>query len=296
MEKVCISGCGDIGQRVAQRYRQQAVSSNATIEMYGLIRRAELREQLEALDVTPVHVDLDNPETLNGLPTTGVVLFHFAPPPSQGQEDTRFRNLLQACAQGGLPKKLILLSTTAVYGDCQGAWIDESAPVNPQTDRGKRRLDAENALRDWATEHGVPYCILRVSGIYGPGRLPLERLRQGLPILREDQAPYSNRIHQDDLAMVCVAAAEKAPNGAIYNVCDGHPSTMSHYFKSVAQAAGLPLPPEVDHEQAQQVLSAGMLSYLRESRRMHNDKLLQELGITLQYPDLAAGLAAMQRD
>ena len=185
----------------------------------------------------------------------------------------------------------MLLSTTAVYGDCQGKWIDESKPVNPQTDRGKRRLDAENTLREWATQHNVGYVILRVSGIYGPGRLPIERLQQGLPILREDQAPFSNRIHQDDLAMVCVVAAEKAPNGAIYNVCDGHPSTMSHYFKSVAQALGLPLPPEIDRDKAQQQLSAGMLSYLSESRRMTNEKLLRELDVTLQYPDLAAGLS-----
>lgn len=294
MENICISGCGDIGQRVAQCYRQQAQKLQQNYVIYGLVRRAALREQLQSQGIVPVTVDLDDPHSLTELPTAGAVLIHLAPPPSQGEKDTRLRNLLQACDQAP-PVKILLLSTTAVYGDCRGAWIDETAPVNPQSERGKRRLDAENALRQWATAHGVAYCILRVSGIYGPGRLPLERLRQGLPILREDQAPYSNRIHQDDLAMVCQAAAQKAPNGAIYNVCDGHPSTMSHYFKAVAQAAGLPPPPEVDQEQARKVLSEGMLSYLRESRRMHNEKLRRELGVTLQYPDLAAGLAALEK-
>jgi nucleoside-diphosphate-sugar epimerase len=245
------------------------------------------------MNIQPVVVDLDEPDSLKDLPTAGSILFHLAPPPSQGQQDARFRHLLQACEQQGLPENVVLLSTTAVYGDCQGEWIDESAVPHPETDRGKRRLDAETTLQHWANSHDVAYSILRVSGIYGPGRLPLERLQQGLPILREDLAPFSNRIHQDDLAMVCVAAAEKAPSGAIYNVCDGQPSTMSHYFKAIAHAAGLQLPPEVDREQAQKVLSAGMLSYLRESRRMGNDKLVRELGVTLQYPDLASGLAAI---
>jgi nucleoside-diphosphate-sugar epimerase len=291
MKKVCISGCGDIGQRVAKRYLKDATHSNTKVEVYGLTRREEVRHQLQEIGIKPVIADLDQPVSLAKLPSKGATLLHLAPPPGTGQTDPRFRTLLHACNQSGLPAKIILLSTTAVYGDCQGNWIDESEPVNPQTDRGRRRLDAENALREWANEYQVPYAILRVSGIYGPGRLPVERLKKGLPILQEEQAPFSNRIHQDDLAMVCVAAAERAPNSAIYNVCDGHPSTMSHYFKSVAAAVGLPLPPEIDREQAQKQLSAGMLSYLNESRRMHNTKLLQGLGIILQYPDLTAGLA-----
>jgi nucleoside-diphosphate-sugar epimerase len=294
MKKICISGCGDIGQRVAKRYLDESAVSKTDINLYGLVRRTEVQVKLQAMGISPVIVDLDRPETLKDLPTENAVLFHFAPPPSSGQTDARFRNLLSACETGRLPAKVILLSTTAVYGDCHGEWIDETAPVNPQTDRGKRRLDAESALKEWSDQHKVPYAILRVSGIYGPGRLPIERLQQGLPILREDLAPFSNRIHQEDLAMICVVAAEKAPHGAIYNVCDGHPSTMSHYFKSVAKALGLPPPPEIDREQAERELSAGMLSYLNESRRMTNKKMLGELGITLQYPDLAAGLTDLQ--
>ncbi len=294
MGKICISGCGDIGQRVAARYHTQSVLSQAHIELYGLVRRPQVQAKLQTLGVTPVIADLDRPDTLTALSCKHAILFHFAPPPDSGQTDPRFRTLLAACEKTGLPAKVILLSTTAVYGDCEGRWIDESEPVNPQTDRGRRRLDAENALREWAGKHQIPFVILRVSGIYGPGRLPIERLQQGLPILREDQAPFSNRIHQDDLALVCVAAAERAPNGAVYNVCDGHPSTMSHYFKSIAKALDLPPPTEIDREQAKRQLSPGMLSYLSESRRMSNAKLLRELGVTLQHPDLAAGLAGLK--
>jgi nucleoside-diphosphate-sugar epimerase len=187
----------------------------------------------------------------------------------------------------------VLLSTTAVYGDCEGKWITEAQAVNPQTARGRRRLDAENVLQQWAQQHGVAYVILRVGGIYGPGRLPLARIKQGLPILRESESPYTNRIHQDDLASICVAAAERGKSGEIFNISDGQPSTMSHYFKAIASAVGLPQPPEVSLDEATRVMSAGMLSYLKESRRLDNRKLREQLGVELVYADLSAGLSAL---
>jgi hypothetical protein len=162
MKKICISGCGDIGQRVAKRFFDQSLLSKPDITVYGLVRRTEVQAELQALGITPVIADLDQPDTLKALACKDAVLFHFAPPPNSGQTDPRFRALLAACEQTGLPAKVILLSTTAVYGDCQGEWIDETAPVNPQTDRGKRRLDAESALHEWATKHDIDYVILRV--------------------------------------------------------------------------------------------------------------------------------------
>ena len=129
-----------------------------------------------------------------------------------------------------------------------------------------------------------------MPGIYGPGKLPLERLRKGLPVLREAEAPYTNRIHADDLATICVAALDSDHHNTVYNVSDGHPSTMTDYFFRVADAAGLPRPPVVSREEAQQVLSAGMLSFLQDSRRMSNQKLLRDLRVTLRYPDLDTGL------
>ena len=292
MNTFLISGCGDIGIRVARCLRQQAGVDSV---IYGLVRREETAQILVAEKIKPVIADLDKPESLIVVPTKNATIFHLAPPPNDNQDehktrDPRFRALLKSCESNGLPEKIILLSTTAVYGDCDGEWIDESAEVNPQTDRGRRRLDAELALQEWANTRKIPFVIIRVSGIYGPGRLPIERLKKGLPILSEDLSPFSNRIHQDDLAAICVAAAQRAPNGSVYNACDGHPSTMSHYFKSIAKALNLPMPPELDREQAEKQLSAGMLSYLRESRRMDNKKVLQDLKISLQYPDLESGL------
>jgi nucleoside-diphosphate-sugar epimerase len=134
--------------------------------------------------------------------------------------------------------------------------------------------------------------ILRVPGIYGPGRLPRERLTRGLPVLREDESPWSNRVHVDDLARACLAAARRGRPGGVYNISDGHPSTMTDYFNRVADASGLPRPPQITAAEARTRMSEGMQSYLAESKRLDNRRMREELGVEPQYPDLARGLAA----
>jgi nucleoside-diphosphate-sugar epimerase len=287
MKSVFIVGCGDIGERIARLCQEKKV------QVAGLVRSAASVNRLQNVGIKPVQADLAQLHSLAELPIKQSIVIYLAPPPSDGETDPQIRNFLAAAPADALPEKLVLLSTTAVYGDCHGEWINESHPVNPQTARGQRRLDAEQAVNDWSIKTGVPSVILRVGGIYGPGRLPIARLEKGLPILKEAESPFTNRIHQDDLAQICVAAAERGKAGEIYNVSDGLPGTMSRYFKDIAQAHGLPLPPEVSLEEAQKVMSAGMLSYLKESRRLDNRKLVEELGVVLQYPDLQAGLAQM---
>lgn len=278
-----IVGCGDIGERIAR------LCAEKNTPVAGLVRSAHSAARLRAAGIDSVQADLSRPDAGENLPTAGATIVYLAPPPAEGETDPLIRNFLAGI--DALPERLVLLSTTAVYGDCQGGWIDETHAVNPQTARGRRRWDAEQAARQWSAERGVPLVILRVGGIYGPGRLPMARIEKGLPILREAESPFTNRIHQDDLARVCLAAAERGRPGEAYNVSDGQPSTMSRYFKAVAEACGLPAPPEVSREEAQRVMSAGMLSYLAESRRLDNQKMLAELGVELRYPDLQAGLA-----
>jgi len=200
------------------------------------------------------------------------------------------RNFCAAVTQEQAPAKVVYISTSGVYGDCGGDWVTEETPVNPQTSRAKRRLDAETALSTWGAQVGTAVVILRVTGIYGPGRLPLARLQQGHPVLVEAESPPTNRIHADDLAAVCVAAADRAAGGEIFNVSDGQPGTMTQYFNAAADLLGLPRPPQVSMAQAQQVMSPMMLSYLTETRRMDNRKLREQLGVTLRYPELESGL------
>ena len=130
MQKICISGYGDIGQRVAQQYLRWTAANSQTVQVYGLSRNPSVHSLLPELAVHFLTVDFDKPQTLVNLPTENAILIHLAPPPNNGQSDPRFRNLLKACDQCGLPEKVVLLSTTAVYGDCHGKWIDETEPVN----------------------------------------------------------------------------------------------------------------------------------------------------------------------
>ncbi len=264
---------------MAQRWQQQQA------KVFTLARQA---------NAEPGHIqaDLDQASSLSGLPTKQAIVYYFAPPPLQGETDTRLENFLAAIETNALPKCFIYISTSGVYGDCQGQWVTETSPLKPGTDRSRRRLAAEQVLGQWAGQHKVTNVILRVGGIYGPSKLPLERLRQGMTVLRRDIAPYSNRIHADDLAMICQAAANTSGQQHVYNVCDNLASSMSDYFIRVAKHAGLPAPIEIDWPQAETELSPVMLSYLRESRRMDNSKMLNELQITLAYPGLESGLEA----
>lgn len=288
MNAVFIAGCGDIGERVASLYRERGVPVS------GLARSEASAERLREAGIDAVRGDLERRDSLRELPTASAVVFYFAPPPATGETDPLLDNFLSALDNDTPPAKLILISTSAVYGDCGGAWISEEQPLAPQTARGRRRMAAEQAVHRWACSNDVPFVILRVGGIYGPGRLPIARLEKGLPILDPADSPYTNRIHQDDLARICVAAAERGGRGEVYNVSDGQPGTMSQYFLDIAEALGLPRPPIVSRDEAERVMSAGMLSYLRESRRLDNRKLREELGVELLYPDLASGLAALK--
>ncbi len=257
-------------------------------QVNALSRKGVTATQASAAAVTAYLGDLDHPRDLPALPTAASWVFYFAPPPPQGNTDPRIDGFLHAISNSALPRKIIYISTSGVYGDYQGAWVTEDSTVNPATDRARRRLAAERLLRDWEQRNDVPAVILRVGGIYGPGRLPLERLRQGTPVLREADCGYTNRIHADDLAMVCMAAAQHGHG--IYNISDGHPTTMADYFNKVAKRYELPAPPQIGLDQAKQVLSPEMMSYLMESRRLDNHKMLRELGVKLRYPTLTEGL------
>jgi nucleoside-diphosphate-sugar epimerase len=235
--------------------------------------------------------DLDQPARLESLETTAPrVLYYLAPPPASGDDDPRLRNWLRS--RQPLPRRFVYISTSGVYGDCGGAWINEDCPLNPRSERGKRRLAAENQLRAWSREQGVDLIILRVPGIYGPGRLPVERVRQGVPVLIEADAPWSNRIHADDLAVACLAAARRGQSGQAYNISDGHPTTMTDYFWRIADLYALPRPPAISMTEARRVLTASMLSFLEESKRLDTRRMREELGVEPRYPDLASGLPA----
>jgi len=281
---VLVVGCGYVGRRMARRLAGES-------PLMGVVRSREGAEALAREGIAPLIADLDAPSP-PPLPLAGEAVFYFAPPPRSGRTDPRMARFLDVCERNGRPRRIVYISTTGVYGDCSGEWVDETRPVAPVEDRAWRRVDAERRLRRWSDAGGGEVVILRVPGIYGPGRLPLERLRKGLPLVREQEAPWTNRIHVDDLVGACLAGMERGRPGEIYHAADGHPSTMVDYFNRIADLTGLPRPPQIPLAEARNRLSPGMLAYMRESRRIDNRRLREELGVELQYPTLEKGLPA----
>ncbi len=298
MEKISplhIIGCGDIGRRVALRYLQQGVPAN---HLSATVRSNNSASLALAMGLIVNKTDLDQPcekpnpsstmPTRQEQQTAASGLFYFAPPPPEGERDWRLRAFLKQL-NPALVRKFVLISTTGVYGDCEGAWVDEAAPLQPQAARAIRRVDAERALQSWSQQHQITHVILRVPGIYAADRLPLKRLRSGEPVVQTNEAPWTNRIHADDLAAACQLAMEGDCHDEIINVCDDQPSTMTDYFNAVAQHTGLGPPPQISMQEAMQTLSPGMRSYLQESRRIRNKKMKEALGLQLQFPTLHSG-------
>jgi nucleoside-diphosphate-sugar epimerase len=286
MKKLFIVGCGDIGRRVA------SLAHLEYSKIMALIRTPEKGALLEESGIETIIGNLDDPASLAALPTAGADICYFAPPPGGGIMDTRMQNFCSAIPHGEEPAKFLYLSTSGVYGDCGSRAVTEETPPNPVTARARRRLHAESTLTEWGKVRGVPVVILRVTGIYGPGRLPLTHLMNGVPLLNESEAPVTNRIHADDLAAVCIAALVKGNGGDIFNVSDGEHGTMTHYFNAVADLLGIPRPPQVGRDEAAMVMPPLLYSYFCESRHIDNRKMIDNLGITLRYPTLAEGLSS----
>jgi nucleoside-diphosphate-sugar epimerase len=287
MKRILIIGCGDIAIRVARLLHTR-------YQLFGLVRNPQHMAKLRAAGIVPLLGDLDNPHSLHRLVGLPHIVLHFAPPPvttgKDASKDNRTRNLLAALAQGNLPQRLIYISTSGVYGDCNSEVVTETRPVRAQNSRAMRRLDAENKIRQWAGRCGVHASILRVPGIYANDRLPVERLQKATPAIVAAEDGYTNHIHAEDLAHIVISALRHAKPNRIYNTSDDHHMKMGDYFDAVADAFNLPHPPRVTRAEAQKVLSPMLLSFMNESRRLTNERMKQELKVVLRYPTVAHAL------
>jgi dTDP-4-dehydrorhamnose reductase len=185
------------------------------------------------------------------------------------------------------------LSTTGVYGDQGGGWIDETAPLDPGTERGRARVAAEAAWRALAARSGLPLHIFRLAGIYGPGRGPFEKVRDGSARRIVKPGQVFSRVHVVDIAQVLEASIRRPDPGAAYNVCDDDPAPPEDVLAHAAHLLGLPPPPEIAWTEAQATMSPMARSFYAESKRVRNDRIKRDLGVRLLYPDYRAGLAAV---
>lgn len=277
--RLLIVGCGDVGLRIvsrlAGRFRLFALTST--------VARAPL---LRAAGVLPIVGDLDRRASLWRLRGLAPQLIHLAPPGNAGTDDARTRRL--AAVLSGSIDRAVYISTSGVYGDYGGRRIDETARLRPANERAQRRVAGERVMR-----HRLRAAVLRVPGIYAHDRLPLDRLRQRLPALADEDDVHTNHIHADDLARITIAALMRGSASRVYNAVDDTRYKMAQYFDAVADATGLPRPPRLPREQLKTAVSPMMYSFMTESRQISNRRLKRELGVRLLYPTVADALATL---
>jgi nucleoside-diphosphate-sugar epimerase len=276
--RLLIVGCGDVGLRILARVQRR-------FRVFALTSSPARAPQLRASGAVPIVGNLDHRASLHRLRALAPRLLHLAPPPEAGRGDPRTRRLLAVLKA---PQRAVYISTSGVYGDRGGAWTDETAPLAPASERARRRVAAENAMRKAGA------AVLRVPGIYAHDRLPLDRLRAGMPALAPADDVYTNHIHADDLARIAIAALFRGRRGRSYNAVDESQLKMGDYFDAVADACGLPRPPRLPRAHLQAAVSPMMYSFMAESRRLRSERLRRELRVRLHWPTAAAALADLR--
>ncbi|MBT8087999.1 MAG: NAD-dependent epimerase/dehydratase family protein [Gammaproteobacteria bacterium] len=270
-----VTGTGYTGRRILSM-----LPANSVV---GLSRSAIDTDRVAHL------FDLDTPPTLplELPPDYGVI---YTVPPTGDPPDRRLSSFVSLLRPA--PARFVYISTTGVYGDRGGATVTEATPVHPENDRARRRVAAEELLRDWALDTSCKLIILRAPGIYGPGRLGIERIEAGMPILDEESAHPGNRIHVDDLATCCIAALAPHVPAGLYNVGDNDHRNSTWFTNEVARQLGLPPPPQISRHQAEQEFSTQRMSFLRESRIVDTSKMRDVLGVTPRYANPEDGIRA----
>ncbi len=291
-ERVLVVGCGDVGMRMASLLAGR-------VRLLALTSSPQRCGALRAAGITPLVGNLDDVASVRRLAGLAQRVLHLAPPPSdQGPAwttDPRTRALVRVLSRRALPRSLVYGSTSGVYGNCGGDWVNETRAVQPHTARATRRVHAEASVRAYGQRTGVACTVLRIPGIYAPDRAggtPRDRLLRGTPVLQAADDVYTNHIHADDLARACVLALWRGSGQRNINVCDDTELKMGDYFDLAADLYGLPRPARLPRHQAQAQLPVMLLSFMSESRRLSNLRMKTELGLALRYPTVREGLVA----
>ncbi|MDO4637347.1 MAG: sugar nucleotide-binding protein [Lautropia sp.] len=305
--RLLIIGCGDIGQRTVRHLPHGW-------QIIGLAQHDDTLQSIRASGARALRADDHDsrhptarpgrrhhtlPRRLAGWATH---ILHAAPPTSHDGDIT---DLLTRCWLRALAgarasrvtrrpaRRLVYLSTTGVYGDRGGAWTAETDPPRPLTERARRRVNAEQQIRQAARTGLIAPIILRTPGIYAADRLPVTRLQQRIPALSAADDVVTNHIHADDLARIARTALLRGPHPRTINAVDDSQLHLGDYLDLVADRLGLPRPPRQSRASLQATLSPVRMSFMRESRRLHNRRLKQELRVALRWPTVQRFLARM---
>ncbi|MFO0891511.1 MAG: SDR family oxidoreductase [Isosphaeraceae bacterium] len=279
-----IVGCGYLGQRVGNWLSRRGE------DVYGTVRSPRRAEEIARLGITPIIADVLRPDSLTGLPEARRVLYCVGYDRRSGADRRAvyvdgLRNVLQRLP--GSVSRVVYTSSTSVYGQTRGEWIDEDSATEPETPSGRICLEAENVLRGWPARISLSRIILRFSGLYGPGRVIRRALlEQGEPIPGEPDR-FLNVIHIDDAAQAAVAALDAARPEPVYVVSDDHPVPRREYYALAARLLNAP-PPQFIPAAGHSVESRGDTT----NRRVLNRRMRDRLGVDLIYPDITSGLPA----
>jgi nucleoside-diphosphate-sugar epimerase len=285
-QRILIVGCGDVGLRVAGLLGNR-------VSLLALTSSTERVGELRAKGVRPLHGNLDNAQSLKRLAGIATRVVHLAPPPPDGWIDSRTRDLMRALRLRQKPFGVVYGSTSGVYGNCAGDWVNEVRAVNAQTPRAYRRVDAESRVRFFGKSANARISILRIPGIYAndrEGGTPKARIMRATPVLEEQDDVFTNHIQADDLARACCLTLWRGSPQRAYNVNDDSSMKMGDYFDLAADLYGLPRPPRVSRAGAIEQLPLMLLSFMSESRRMDNTRMKKELRLKLRFPTVIRGL------
>ena len=284
--KRLVIGCGYLGRRVARRW----VTAGDTV--FALTRNPARADTLERDGILPFVADIHDVSSLAGLPEVDTVLYAVGFDRTGGQTigDVFVEGLRNVLSQLPAPRgRLIYISSTGTYGQDDGQWVDEESPCHPVREGGKACLDAENLLLQ--EDPGFDSCRLRLAGIHGPGRIPRREELQAGKVISASPEGWLNLIHVDDAARVVIAAADADSLPDLLLVSDGSPLSRGDYFKELCRQLDAPpacfSDPEDDSPTAQRALS---------SKRVSNQRMLDSLDLTLEFPEFSAGLSAILAD
>ena len=270
---------------VGHGYSAQALARVLRSQGWRIIATTRSAEKAAALRATGVEAQV---WTGGPLPLAGVTHLLSSVAPDAAGDPVLTACGAQIAAAAGQLDWVGYLSTVGVYGDHAGGWVDEDTPLTPATKRGEMRVAAERA---WAAIPGLPLHIFRLAGIYGPGRGPFEKVREGTARRIVKPGQVFSRIHVDDIAQVLAASIAQPNPGRVYNVCDDDPAPPEDVLSHAAALLGLPEPPGVPFDAAE--LSPMARSFYAENKRVRNDRIKTELGVRLRYPDYRAGLVGL---
>ncbi|WP_282603515.1 SDR family oxidoreductase [Paracoccus sp. PARArs4] len=248
-------------------------------------------ERVAAAGARPLVWPGDEDAVRQAIARADAILVSAGPGPDGDPVLARFRDDLAQAR----PRWLGYLSTTGVYGDRQGGWVDEDSVLDGSGPRGQARIRAEADWRDLARENDLPLHIFRLAGIYGPGRGPFAKLRRGSAKRTVKPGQVFSRIHVEDIAQVLLASIDAPDPVGIYNLCDDQPAPPQDVIAHAAMLLGMDPPPEIPFEEAARDMSPMARSFYADSKRVSNARIKERLGVALKYPGYDSGLRAILR-